>query len=132
MTDSRPHGIILFGHGSRDPLWCKPIEAVAARIQCLQPGVLVRCAYLELSAPDLPTCASELIAHGARSVSVVPMFLGTGRHAREDLPVLVQALRAQHPEVQFTVQVAIGEHPAVLDLMAQIALDTPVGAGTGS
>ena len=123
MTLAAPqHSIILFGHGSRDPLWCKPIEAVAARMQRLQPDVPVRCAYLELSAPDLPTCASELIALGARSVGVVPMFLGTGRHAREDLPVLVDALRTQHPEVQFDVQVAMGEHPAVLNLMAEIAL----------
>ena len=98
MTLASPqHSIILFGHGSRDPLWCKPIEAVAARMQRLQPDVPVRCAYLELSAPDLPTCASELIALGARSVGVVPMFLGTGRQARPDLPVLVEALRAQHP-----------------------------------
>lgn len=124
MTHSHSllHSIILFGHGSRDPLWCKPIEAVAARMQRLQPAVPVRCAYLELSPPDLPTCASELIASGAHSVDIVPMFLGTGRHAREDLPVLVQALRERHPGVQFNVQVAMGEHPAVLDLMAEIAL----------
>jgi len=123
MTLASSHGIILFGHGSRDPLWCKPIEAVATRIGHLQPEVQVRCAYLELSTPDLPTCASELIALGARFVRVVPMFLGTGRHAREDLPVLVEALRVQYPDVQFSVQVAMGEHPAVLDLMARLALD---------
>ena len=122
MSESSHHSLILFGHGSRDPLWRQPIEAVAARMQRLQPEVPVRCAYLELSAPNLPECASELIAIGARSVGIVPMFLGNGRHTREDLPVLVQALRAQHPTVQFKVQVAMGEHPAVLDLMAEIAL----------
>ena len=29
------------------------------------------------------------------------MFLGTGKHAREDLPVLVQQLRDNHPRWPF-------------------------------
>ena len=41
-------GIILVGHGSRDPLWRGPIEAVAARLAAQQPTVATRCAYLEL------------------------------------------------------------------------------------
>ena len=115
-------GTILFAHGSRDPLWRKPIEAVADHIRKIAPDVLVNCAYLELSVPDLPTSAAELAARGVNAITVVPLFLGVGKHAREDLPVLVDALRTQHPEVQFDVQVAMGEHPAVLDLMAEIAL----------
>ena len=116
------HATILFGHGSRDPLWCKPIEAVAERMRQQQPLAQVRCAYLELSAPDLPTVATEFIALGATSISITPMFLGVGRHAREDLPALVQQLRQQHPCVHFSLQAAIGEHPDVLALMARIAL----------
>ena len=116
------HATILFGHGSRDPLWCKPIEAVAERMRQQQPLAQVRCAYLELSAPDLPTVATEFIALGATSISITPMFLGVGRHAREDLPALVQQLRQQHPGVHFSLQAAIGEHPDVLALMARIAL----------
>lgn len=50
------------------------------------------------------------------------MFLGVGRHAREDLPVLIDALRVRYPRVQFDVLSAIGENDAVLDLMAKIAL----------
>ena len=124
MPDSSHHSIILFGHGSRDPLWCKPIEAVAARMRQLQPSVEVRCAYLEMSPPDLPTVTSELIARGSQSIDIVPMFLGAGRHAREDLPKLVQALRTQHPTVHLRMQMAMGEQPAVLDLMALTALGT--------
>ena len=52
--------IILLAHGSRDPLWRRPIEAVAARIQTDQPRLLVRCAYLELCAPDLAGAVAEL------------------------------------------------------------------------
>jgi sirohydrochlorin cobaltochelatase len=119
------HAVVLFAHGSRDPLWSRPIQAIAARMQALAPAVPVRCAYLELTEPDLATVVLALAADGATSVSVVPMFLGVGRHARHDLPELVRALAIQHPHVRLDLQPAIGEHPLVVDLMARIALGDP-------
>lgn len=118
-------GIILLAHGSRDPQWHQPMEAVAARVRQLDAQALVRCAYLELSSPDLPACAAELVAAGASAITVVPMFLGVGKHAREDLPRLVAALQASHPGVTWRLQAAIGEDPRVTDLLARIALDAP-------
>jgi len=118
-----PKAIVLFGHGSRDPLWRLPMETVAARLRAMQPGTPVRCAYLELDAPDLATAAGELVRLGADQVTVVPMFLGTGRHAREDLPALVAALEARHPDVAFLLQKPVGEDGRVLDLIAKIALE---------
>jgi sirohydrochlorin cobaltochelatase len=116
------HGVILFAHGSRDPLWPQPMEAVATRVRQLDAQALVRCAYLELTVPDLPTCAAELVAAGVQSITIVPMFLGVGKHAREDLPRLVDDLQAAYPGVTWQLQGAIGEDPRVTDLLARIAL----------
>lgn len=118
-----PKAIVLFGHGSRDPLWRLPMETVAARLRTQAPGVPVRCAYLELDEPSLATAAAELVAGGADQVTVVPMFLGTGRHAREDLPRLVAALRDAHPAVAFVLQKPVGEDGRVVDLLAKIAME---------
>ena len=120
--------IILLAHGSRDPLWRLPIEAVARRMQELQPGARVQCAYLELTTPDLATAADTLVAQGCRSITVLPMFLGTGRHAREDLPLLVEQVRARHPNVALTVQPSIGEDARMVALMAEIAAADPTTA----
>ena len=126
MSISPPdHAIVLFAHGSRDPLWRAPLEAVAARIATQHPGRPVACAYLELCAPTLPDAVAQLVAQGTRRITVVPMFLGTGKHAREDLPVLVEQLRASHAGVQFSVQTAIGEDPRMTALMADIASELP-------
>ena len=113
---------ILFAHGSRDPLWRRPIDAVAQRMRELDPQRLVRCAYLELMQPDLASAVEELAGAGASAVTVVPMFLGVGRHARHDLPVLLAALAQSHPQIAITLQPAIGEDPRVLELMARVAL----------
>jgi sirohydrochlorin cobaltochelatase len=115
-------GIILVGHGSRDPLWRGPIEAVAARLRGA-PDVQVRCAYLELQPPDVMSAAAELVGDGVRRISLVPMFLGTGKHARADLPRLAQELRTAHPDAVFTLQDPVGEDARVLDLLAAIALE---------
>ena len=119
-------GVILFAHGSRDPLWRGPIESVATQVRALSPATPVACAYLELCTPSLAEATQRLVTQGATHVTVVPMFLGTGKHAREDLPVLLQELHATHPGVQFHVQAAIGEDPRMTALMADIACEAPL------
>lgn len=115
-------GVILFAHGSRDPLWRGPIEAVAQQVLALSPDTPVACAYLELCAPDLPTAVQTLVAQGATRINVLPVFFGMGKHARDDLPALLQTLQQQHPQVQFKSLAAAGESPAITALLAQLAL----------
>ncbi len=113
---------ILLAHGSRDPLWRRPVEAVATRMSELAPALHVRCAYLESCAPDLPSCAAELVALGVKSITVAPLFFGLGKHLREDLPRLLTALRSAHSGVDFDLKKSIGEEAALIELMAQLAV----------
>ncbi len=113
--------IVLFAHGARDPRWAEPFEAVAARVRAAAPGCRVVLAFLELMAPSLAGAVDGVVAAGATRVDVVPLFLGTGGHLREDLPPLVDALRIAHPTVAIHLQAAIGEHAAVVEAMARAA-----------
>ena len=115
--------VILFAHGSRDPLWKRPIEAIAGRLRKLRPDARVVCAYLELDTPDLAAAAHDLVQSGVRHITVLPMFLGIGRHARADLPLLVQAVQRAHPELALELRNAVGEDERVLDLLACIAAE---------
>jgi sirohydrochlorin cobaltochelatase len=122
MTDMKSNvGVVLFAHGSRDPLWRLPIDAVALEMTRQWPALTVACAFLELTAPDLPTTVEALMMQGKTHLRIVPMFLGVGRHAREDLPQLVADLIEAYPQMAFELLPAIGEHPAMTQLMAQIA-----------
>jgi sirohydrochlorin cobaltochelatase len=114
--------IILFAHGSRDALWRRPIEAVAEQIKQLSSATEVACAYLELTEPDLPSTVSKLVDKGTLAIRIVPMFLGVGKHAREDLPKLVQDLKNQYPHVSFELRQAVGEESELVQAMAAIAL----------
>jgi sirohydrochlorin cobaltochelatase len=115
--------IVLFGHGSRDPSWRQPMDAVARRIRARSADVDVRCAFLELESPDLLTVTAELAQAGIEALRIVPMFLGAGRHAREDLPRLVEECRRAYPLVAFDLRPSVGENGGVLDLLAQLALE---------
>ena len=116
-------GVIVFAHGSRDPLWRAPVEAVARQIALADPEVRVECAYLELSEPDLRTAAARLLKDGASHIRVLPLFFGMGKHAREDLPQLLQQLEREYPTVRFERLATAGEDPRFIALLAQIALE---------
>src|SRR5690606_26870071 len=86
MDDAANHtpgrsGLILLAHGSRDALWRQPIEAVHQLVQAMRPDLHCICAYLDACAPDLPAAAQSLIAQGVEHLIVLPLFLGTGKHA---------------------------------------------------
>ena len=121
MTPSTT-GIILFAHGSRDEQWRLPIEAVALQIKQREPAAQVRCAYLELCTPSLPEAAIDLIASGVLQLKVFPLFLGVGKHAREDLPLLIEQIRISHPDVPVDLLPAAGEYAQMTAVMADIAL----------
>lgn len=114
---------ILFAHGSRDPTWRAPMDAVAQRMRTIDPAVCVECAFLEHSLPSLPDTVAKLAAQGAMQVTVVPMFLGLGKHVREDLPQLVDALRQRFPALKFVWKKSTGEEQRVIDVLARLALD---------
>jgi sirohydrochlorin cobaltochelatase len=119
----RAKAVILLGHGSRDPLWRRPIEAVAERLAREHAELAVCCAYLELQQPDLAAAAAQLAAGGAQRITIVPMFLGTGKHGRDDPPRLLEELRRTHPAIHFELRPPVGEDQRVLDLLAAIAAE---------
>jgi sirohydrochlorin cobaltochelatase len=114
-------GIIVFAHGSRDPQWHRPVEAVAERIRRRQPQALVTCAYLELSQPELHAAVAAMVDAGASRIRLLPMFLGVGKHLREDLPRLLLELAQAHPALTLEMLPPAGEDPRLLDLLAEMA-----------
>ncbi len=119
------NGIVLLAHGSRDRQWVVPFETLRGMVLDRLPQSAVALAYLEHSVPDFVTAVDQLVARGATLINVVPLFLGPGGHVRRDVPQLVQDAMARHSEVQFALQLPIGDAPTVLDAIADYAASTP-------
>ncbi len=113
-------GIVLFAHGSRDPQWSKPIEAIAYKVSKASNACLVRCAYLEMMTPSLESVMAELVLLGVTHIRIAPMFLGVGKHAREDLPEMTKRLAKDYPNIQIQLMPSIGEHPELIATISNI------------
>jgi sirohydrochlorin cobaltochelatase len=111
----------LFAHGSRDPAWRAPLDAVCQRIAAQHSG---RCelAFLEFMQPELPDALLALAAAGERSVVVVPLFWASGKHIKTDLSQAIEHFTQAHPEVAVQVATALGEASAVQIALADYAL----------
>jgi sirohydrochlorin cobaltochelatase len=116
----KPLGIVLFAHGSRDPLWSRPIEAIAHAVSEVANTCVVRCAYLEMMTPSLESVIEELARLGVTHIRIAPMFLGVGKHAREDLPEMTTRLVKHYPNIKLELMPSIGEHPELIAAISNI------------
>ncbi|MDY0057001.1 MAG: CbiX/SirB N-terminal domain-containing protein [Methyloversatilis sp.] len=121
------HGLILFGHGSRDPEWARPLREVAARVAAGDAAPLVELAFLEFLEPTLEQACDRLAAAGVTRIAVLPMFIAQSGHVRRDLPAQLDAARARYPSLRIDLATAVGEDPRVQAVMAEVALSALAG-----
>ena len=121
MTDTRPPALLLFAHGSRDPAWRAPLDAVCQRIAAQHPGPC-DLAFLEFMQPELPDALMALAQAGERAIVVVPLFWASGKHIKTDLTEAVDRFSLAHPKVTVIVATALGEATAVQVALADYAL----------
>lgn len=114
-------GVILFGHGARDPAWAGPMQRMRERMRALAPELEVTLAFLELMSPSLAEAAEGLIAGGCQRLVIVPVFLAQGGHLKRDLPALLAELAARYPQVVFKLEPAVGEAEPVVAAIADYA-----------
>ena len=111
-------GLVLFAHGSRDPAWARPFEAIRDRIRAQRPELPCALAYLEMMTPPLEDAIDALAAQGASSITVFPIFMAQGGHLREDLPRMLAEIRARRPHLPICLETAVGDVPELLDAIA--------------
>lgn len=123
MLQKMPH-IVLFAHGSRDPVWAEPLHRIAQLIVTnTQGAVTVHHAFLEMMKPSLPELVAQLAAQHVAALHIVPIFLGRGTHVRNDLSVMLERLQHEFPALRISCQSAIGENETVLQAIAAACTD---------
>ena len=117
-------GIILFGHGARNPEYREPFIRIRAALLTLDPTAKVEIGFLELMQPSFEMAIDALAAQGMGRVVVVPIFFAPGRHVLKDLPPLAAQAMDRYPGLDIEISQAVGESPAVIAAMARFAIDS--------
>jgi len=135
-------GVLICGHGSRDPEAVGEFESVVVALRARLPDCAVAGGHLEFARPTIREGLALLTAGGARRILAVPAMLFAGSHVRKDLPREISRFMADNPGVDIRLGPDLSAEALLLAAAAdRIAAVAPasrreslllvVGRGTG-
>jgi precorrin-8X/cobalt-precorrin-8 methylmutase len=114
------YGIVIAGHGSRDPEGVRDFESLVGVVKRRVPAPQqVTHGFLEFARPTIAEAVRANIDAGSRIISVVPAVLLAATHAKNDLPAEVLALRQEFPDVAIHYGAPLHLHPLVLRIVRE-------------
>jgi sirohydrochlorin cobaltochelatase len=115
-SPQEPLGVLIVGHGTRDPRGQAEFAQVVQGVAALAPQWAVEGCFLELVEPDIAAGLERAVGRGARRLAVVPLLLVEGGHARRDIPRQIASAAARHSHVAIKQTPHLGSHPGILEL----------------
>lgn len=110
--------IVIVGHGSRMQEANCDFEQFVERFRQVLPGQNIKHAYVELAKPVLRDVLYE-VAPTSDEVIVLPLFLFSAGHVKNDIPLMVDSARSNFPKTKFYVALPVGVHPNMVSLIAK-------------
>ncbi len=92
-------GVMVCGHGSRDPQAVSEFAAAARGIAERLPEYVVESGFLEFARPVIRDGLETLRARGITRILAVPGMLFAAGHVKNDIPSVLNAYAAEHPEL---------------------------------
>jgi sirohydrochlorin cobaltochelatase len=86
LAADAPTGVMLCGHGSRDPEACREFGRVVGAIARRLPHLPVEHGYLEFARPVIRDGLERLRHHGVQRVLAAPGMLFAAGHVKNDVP----------------------------------------------
>jgi sirohydrochlorin cobaltochelatase len=112
----KQQGILLCGHGSRDPEGITAFRELVTGVQLRHPGTVVDYGFLEFAHPVYAAAVERMYQKGVRRIIALPVMLFAGGHAKNDIPYELNTLQRQYPGLEITMGRHLGITPALLQL----------------
>src|SRR5262245_34562728 len=120
-------GVLVVGHGSRNPAANAEFERAVAEYRVRRPELEVAHGYVELAEPLLGD-ALQALGERCGHVVVAPLFLFASGHVKNDLPLALEEARRRCPSSRFMAAPALGVDARMVQL-ARLQLQAALGAG---
>ena len=113
---SSPPAVLLIGHGTRRAAGVAEFHHLAHQLRQALPGRTTLAGFLELVEPGVPEALETLRQQGFRHIIALPALLMAAGHVKNDIPVMLNAFQAKHPDMQITFGADLGIHPNLLQV----------------
>lgn len=111
--------MIVLGHGSRRKEVALRFTAMVGRVARRVPDAQVLPAFFSLGEPTLGDQVRALVKQGCARIVVMQYFLYNGVHIEQDIPDMIEGLRREFPQVEFTLQPTLEDDPALERLIVE-------------
>ena len=126
MAKGEEIGVLLIGHGSRNPKATQNEVIVELARRLEQRGLFktVKAAFNEFNPPGIEEALRHIAEKGVTTIVALPTLLAHGTHTREDIPEkLKAAFEGEWAELGKGVRVVYGEPMGVDERIVDILAD---------
>ncbi|MGD6994590.1 sirohydrochlorin chelatase [Sutcliffiella horikoshii] len=116
--------ILYVGHGTRSKKGAEEAKEFLGRVIARVDAPIQEISFLELTEPFIPEGFERCVAKGATEITVVPIFLLTAGHIKEDIPEALAGLRLKYPNVRVDVASAFGVQERIVDAISELVRAT--------
>ena len=109
--------LVLLAHGSRDPATSLEMKKLVEHMTKIRPQWRISGAFLSLAEPGLGEAVAAAVEARCRSIRILPLFLFTGKHLKEDIPALMPGLKAKYPLIRLRLLKSIGSRTSFADFL---------------
>lgn len=116
-------GILICGHGSRDPEGVRGFKELVALLKERYPDYMVDYGFLEFSHPVYAAAVERMYLAGVREILAIPAILFAGAHAKNDIPYEMNTLQSQYEGLTIRLGRHIGITPSILKLARKLIVE---------
>ena len=112
-------GVLYVSHGSRVAEAVEEATSLIERVQAKVNIPLQETCFLELADPDIFEGFRKLVHQGATEISVIPVLLLSAGHYYKDIPVEIERLKTQFPNIKINYGKPLGVQKRLTEILKQ-------------
>ncbi|TYS51883.1 sirohydrochlorin chelatase [Bacillus infantis] len=112
--------ILYIGHGTRSKKGAQEARDFLNRIIGKSAAPIQEMSFLELAEPSIGEAYGNCIHRGATSIRVVPIFLLSAGHIKEDIPDVLEKLKNIFPDVPVEMADPFGVQQAIIHAVCEL------------
>lgn len=108
--------ILVVGHGSRSKEASEVFNRVLDDFRLKVNGKVEGC-FMELCPPNIPDTIENMYKNGIRDIVVVPYFLFSGIHIKDDIPGILKSVKVKYVDLKISLARPIGYNNIIADIL---------------